>query len=623
MSFPSSASPSAAVGTPRGAARSTAAAAASVPDVSSAPAAASVPVAASPVVSSSVADASLHLRADGISLSFGAQRVLTDVSFVLPAGTPTGLLGENGSGKSTLLRVLAGDLTPDAGTFTVPEPVGLLHQDLPFASSATVGDVVDDALERSRALERELERAGEALAADDAGTSGSGADNTRASGTDASDTGTSGTGISPAARYDELLTWATIADVWDAPRRAERVLDGLHLSTLPRARRLDEISGGQRERLALARLLIARPTTLLLDEPTNHLDDAGADFLAAMLASHPGPVLVASHDRAFLDAATVAQLDLDPAPTALEQEYGGVSAYTGTFTDYLMARMDARERWEKQFATEQAELRELETTVQDAHTVGHPGRGPRTEAKMAKKFYSDKNATVVSRRVRDAERRLEDLRAAQIRKPPAELAFTGIPMGRDGVAEVMASASRVRVDGRLAPTSFALSRGEKLLVTGPNGSGKSTLMAVLAGLLTPDAGTVSTVGPRRIGYLRQDEDLDPDQYVRAYLNGQGSADAPHADPHRTPALFGLVHPRDLDRPIGELSRGQQRRVALAGILADPPELLLLDEPTNHLALDVATRLEVAVQDWGGTVVLASHDRWLRRRWRGRTLEVGE
>ncbi|PWH06563.1 ABC transporter ATP-binding protein [Brachybacterium endophyticum] len=553
---------------------------------------AQVPAASDPGIASAPAasPSALHLRADGISHGFGARRVLTDISLTVPAGTPTGLLGENGSGKSTLLRILAGDLEADTGEIAVPGPVGLLRQELPHdPATTTIADVLEEALAHSRRLEEALTEAGAELAVDDSQRA--------------------------AARYDALLSRATLADVWNAETRAAEILAGLGLTGVPHERLLAQISGGQRGRLALAHLLITRPTTLLLDEPTNHLDDAGAEFLARLLSEHPGPVLVASHDRAFLDEATRAQLDLDPAPTPLGEEQGGLTAYTGTFTDYLLARLDARERWERRFRDEQEELDRLRAKVRDEHSVGHEGRGPRTEARASKKFYADRNAAVVSRRVRDAERRLEELESSQIRRPPAELHFTGVPTStrRRTQGEVLLSAAGAAVAGRLTATSLSVSAGEKLLITGPNGSGKSTLLAVLAGLLEPDAGSISVVRDR--GLLAQDEEIDEDTTVRRLLGGTPE------DEH-VPDLMGLVHPRDLDRPLGELSRGQQRRAALAGLLAAPPSLLLLDEPTNHLSLDLATRLERAVQDWEGTVVIASHDRWLRRRWTGRTLELG-
>ncbi|UQN31559.1 ABC-F family ATP-binding cassette domain-containing protein [Brachybacterium kimchii] len=540
-------------------------------------------------LSASRADSALHLRADGISHRYGARRVLTDVSLTVPAGTPTGLLGENGSGKSTLLRILAGAEEPESGEVQAPGPVGLLHQELPHdPSTTTLAQVVEEALTHARRLEESLTEAGAELAVDDSPRA--------------------------AARYDALLARATLADVWNAETRAAEVLAGLGLADVPSGRLLAEISGGQRGRLALAHLLITRPTTLLLDEPTNHLDDAGARFLAGLLADHPGPVLVASHDRAFLDEATHAQLDLDPSPTPLGEEVGGLTAYTGTFTDYLHARLDARERWERRFRDEQEELDRLRESVKAGHSVGHEGRAPRTEAKAAKKFYADRHASVVSRRVRDAERRLAELEESQIRKPPAELHFTGMPRGdrRRTAGEVLVSVADAGLARRLAPTSLSVSAGEKLLITGPNGSGKSTLLSLLAGLLDPDRGTVSVTRDRAL--LAQDEEIDERSSVRRMLGGSPEDES-------VPDLMGLVHPRDLDRPLGELSRGQQRRAALAALLTSPPSLLLLDEPTNHLSLDLATRLERAIGQWEGTVVIASHDRWLRRRWTGRVLEL--
>jgi macrolide transport system ATP-binding/permease protein len=563
------------------------------------------PFAPTPTAPAGSGDPSLHLRADGISFSFPDRRVLTDVSLVVPAGRPTGLLGENGSGKSTLLRILAGDLAPDGGTVAAPGPVGILHQELPFAATTTLAEVVADALARSRRLERELMEAGEALAAGDGDPA-----------------------PHASRRYDEVLAEATLADVWNADQRAGTVLAGLSLAGVDRGTPLGEISGGQRERLALAHLLIARPTTWLLDEPTNHLDDAGAAFLATAIAAHPGPVLIASHDRAFLDDATTGQLDMDPAETPVSAEPGGLSVYTGGFSDYLLARMEARDRWEHRFRTEQDELTVLRRAVKDSESVGHAGAAPRTEARASKKFYADRNAAVVSRRLRESRARLAQLEQDQVRKPPAELHLTHLPpsSGRSGggaVGAVLLTASRVAVAGRLAPTSFSLSAGQRLLVTGANGSGKSTLLDTVTGELAPTGGGVDRPRGLRIGHLGQDDQAVPGRTVGEHLRAAAAGTAePPPDEGTVPELFGLVHPRDLSRPLELLSRGQLRRVMLAALLLDPPELLVLDEPTNHLALVTATRFERALEGWDGTVLIASHDRWLRDRWQGEVLDLG-
>lgn len=540
----------------------------------------------------------LHLRADGLSFAYPDRRVLTDVSLVVPAGRPTGLLGENGSGKSTLLRILAGQLRPEAGTSAVPGPVGVLHQELPFASSVALAEVLAHALDRSRRLERELIAAGEALGAE-------------------------GDEPPPHAvqRYDQLLAEATLADVWNAERRAAEVVEGLGLDGIDQGTEIGRISGGQRERLALAHLLISRPTSWLLDEPTNHLDDAGAAFLAAAVSAHPGPVLIASHDRAFLDDATRAQLDLDPAESPAAAEPGGLTAYTGGFSEYLLARFEARDRWEHRYRTEQEELAVLRQAVKDSASVGHADAAPRSEARISKKFYADRNAAVVSRRLRESRARLAQLEENQVRRPPAELHLTHLPPAstRGGAGAVQLAVSGAALAERLAPTSFSLSAGQHLLVTGPNGSGKSTLLDLVTGALEPTAGSVDRPRGLRIGHLGQDDAPLPGRTVGRHLREAAGWDG--ADEQAVPELFGLVHPRDLSRPLELLSRGQLRRVMLAAVLLDVPELLVLDEPTNHLALVTATRLEAALATWHGTVLIASHDRWLRSRWQGELLEL--
>uniref|UniRef100_UPI0028AD6021 ATP-binding cassette domain-containing protein n=1 Tax=Miniimonas arenae TaxID=676201 RepID=UPI0028AD6021 len=187
------------------------------------------------------------------------------------------------------------------------------------------------------------------------------------------------------------------------------------------------------------------------------------------------------------------------------------------------------------------------------------------------------------------------------------------------------SATGVGVDGRLPPVSLTVSAGERWLITGPSGSGKSTLLAVLAGDHTPSSGSVQVPGALRVGLLAQETVL-PDPRGRgsgrtareAYVDLVGEARA-----EQVPlATFGLVAGRDENRPVTTMSVGQQRRLALAVVLADPPDVLLLDEPTNHLSLVLVTQLEDALGRYPGAVVVASHDRWLRRAWTGLTLDLG-
>ncbi|WP_120004112.1 ABC-F family ATP-binding cassette domain-containing protein [Nesterenkonia muleiensis] len=561
--------------------------------------------------------ASAHLRADGISVAFAGRRVLTDISFTVSSRERAALIGENGSGKSTLLRVLAGLLEPDAGTVqatalgTMTPRIGLLHQVPPFASGHTVAQALEAAVAPVRAAERALAQAADEVAEQP--------ESARSS-----------------SNYSRALETAERLGIWEIDARIDAAVDGLGLGRIPRSRETGSLSGGQQARLSLAWLLLNNPEFLLLDEPTNHLDDDAVAYLRATLRDWRGPVLFASHDRAFLDESATTLIDLDPSP--LPQAVAGplvadgigsgigVTRFTGSYTEYLQARFDARDRWWQQHRDEQAELKRLRAAVRDSHTVGHHDWTPRSEGRAAQKFYADRNAKVVSRRVNDAQRRLEELEQQQIRKPPRELSFGGLTAGGNGAGRARSgpilSTSAVTVEGRLQETSLSIAAGEKWLVTGPNGSGKSTLLELLAGALAPSSGAVHRPRSLRIGVLTQDHEL-PDPQRR----GPGrTAKQTYEDlvgitaAQRVPlGTFGLIAGRDENRPVAELSVGQQRRLALAAVLAEPPDLLLLDEPTNHFSLLLATQLEAAIPDYPGTVVVASHDRWLRRTWQSRRL----
>ncbi|WP_084124394.1 ABC-F family ATP-binding cassette domain-containing protein [Demequina sp. NBRC 110054] len=578
----------------------------------------------------SLSDYAAQLRLDGVSFAYPDRRVLTDVSLTVSGGERVGLIGENGSGKSTLLRLAAGALIPDAGEIRATAPggrapsIGLLHQEPTFVDDATVAEALELAVARAREAASAVDALGAEMAArpDDAGV---------------------------ATDFADALDAAERLEAWTIDARIGTMLSGLGLAGLDRERPTGQLSGGQRSRLSLAWLLLSAPDVLLLDEPTNHLDDAAAAHLASVLSAWRGPVVLASHDRAFLDEVATVLVDLDPSPVphavASAVDDGGpgsgvgVTRFGGSFTEYLAERASARERWERRYRDEQAELGRLRAGVRDSHQVGHTDWKPRTEGRAAQKFYADRNATVVARRVNDARSRLEDLEERQTVKPPAPLAFGGLAAGTmrrratstTGPAVI---ASGLAVDGRLVPVSLAVAPGEHLLITGANGSGKSTLLAVLAGLLSPTHGGFG-IGPGlSVGLLSQDPRIgDPRDRGPGLTARQAYADATERGvaagrrivPHRSivpMSTFGLIHGRDENRPVSSLSVGQQRRLALAILLADPPDVLLLDEPTNHLSLALVTALEEAIPTYPGTVVVASHDRWLRRRWNGRALRLG-
>ncbi|WP_345763714.1 ABC-F family ATP-binding cassette domain-containing protein [Diaminobutyricibacter sp. McL0608] len=521
-----------------------------------------------------------YLKADGLSRSYGDRRVLTDVSLTVSTGHRLGLIGENGVGKSTLLRLLAGVEGADAGAITRPLRTGVLWQEVRFDPSQTLDDLIEAALGEVRAIERELQASAAALADGDS------------------------------ARYERALDAAEQAGIWTVEARRDELLDGLGVGGIPLTRRLSEVSGGQRSRFALAALLLERPDALLLDEPTNHLDDDACAFLERQLVAWRGPIVFASHDRAFLDSVATELLDLDPSSRER-------TTFGGNYSDYLVAKADERARWERRFADEQDELKALKFAVDvTARNIAFSGR-PRDNDKFAKSFKGGALDKQISRRVRNASGRLDELTRSQVRKPPSLLSFAGIPSGSHALGEadgLLLQLTDARIGDRLDVASFRVEPQSRILITGSNGAGKSTLLAALAGAVALEAGSVSRRKGLRVGMLDQDVRFaDPAASSRRlFREGVGEKRA-----ETTPLVsLGLIAPRDLDRPVGALSVGQQRRLALALILAKPPHVFLLDEPTNHLSLSLATELEEALGAYPGAVVVASHDRWLRANWEG-------
>ncbi|MEV6057293.1 ATP-binding cassette domain-containing protein [Streptomyces sp. NPDC052107] len=520
------------------------------------------------------------------------RRVLDGISLTASPGHRIGLIGENGVGKSTLLRVLAGVDQPDAGSVTRPGGLGFLHQEMPFDAATTIAAVLDEALCEARQDLAELERLGEELARVPEGDPGH-----------AELLGT----------YGRRLEQAQDRQSWDADRRAALVLDGLGLGPLGHDRTLGSLSGGQRGRLAVAALLVRRPSALLLDEPTNHLDDGAAAFLEEQVRSLPGTVVVASHDRAFLDAVCTDLIDLDPA-------VDGPVRYGGTYSAYLGDKRAERERWERRYAEEQQELEELRPS---AGVTGHrlaPGRERPDNEKMGYGHRAGRVQNQISRRVRNATRRLDELERTQVAAPPRPLTFAAGDLAaraQEG-PQPLVSLRDVRVPGRLELGGLEVTAIDRLLVTGGNGAGKSTLLAVLAGR-GPAEGEVRRRRRLTVGLLTQDTAFDrPDRTVRdTYELALGAERA-----EKVPLIsLGLLHEADLGKPVGQLSVGQRRRLALALLVARPPQLLLLDESTNHLSPALCDELEAALGPGPGAIVVAGHDRWLRRRWQGRELRL--
>ncbi|MEH0147596.1 ABC-F family ATP-binding cassette domain-containing protein [Corynebacterium sp. Q4381] len=536
--------------------------------------------------------APLHIGLDGISFSYpGGNRVLTDISFAVPSGSVTGLIGENGAGKSTLLGVISGELTPDAGRLITPEVTGFIAQEtsLPFSEPAQV--LVDAAVSELRAIEETIATVSERMAEEP--------DN-----------------VALANTFDRALARAENSGVWELDARISTVLAGLGLANVPLTTRLGDMSGGQRRRFALATLFLRPVDAMVLDEPTNHLDDEAVDFLISEVESFKGPVLAASHDRYFLDTACDSIVDLDPG-LGPEGGYGEEtrqgSRFSGAFSDYLAAREARRRRWETDFAAQEHERARLEKAAAVGEADVFHSHENKTETRAAAKFYADRAAKTVGARRRGAEQRLDALERAAIPAPPERLRFSGLPPHvTTSIGVPAVTARNLRVTDRLQPLSIKVQPGQQLLVEGPNGSGKSTLLKIIDGELTGYEGELIIPEELSVARLAQDDDWrDLARTAEEVFAERTPAGAP------TLSEMGLLSKEQVAKPLSDLSLGQRRRVSLGIILAAPPDLLLLDEPTNHLSLALAEELEQALTDFAGTVIITSHDRWIRRQWRRR------
>ncbi len=389
-----------------------------------------------------------------------------------------------------------------------------------------------------------------------------------------------------AAEYDRVLAEMTARDVWSLAARVETLLAGLGLAGLDHDRAMAALSPGQQGRLTLVALLLTNPEQLVLDEPTNHLDDAARDFLIGFLRDFSGPVLFASHDRDFIERTATSMADLDTAPweaVALADDARpptGVHKQAGTYSDFLVTKAIARQRHLDLHAAQQAEKRSLNRHRREADSAFRKFDPAKVENKITKKFYGDRIAKVTSQRKTADERKLAALEAREIRKPRETLYDFAFPPATH-VAPIA-----VRIRGRV---ELDLAGGEKLLVNGPNGAGKSTLLRQIA---------ASTSA----GFLPQELPADGE---------------PIGEPGK-----GFLHPKFFDVPVRLLSDGNRRRTQLARLAAQAPDVLIVDEPTNYLDLEAIEGVEKALREWNGTVILATHDRWLIEHFEGRRVELG-
>ena len=487
--------------------------------------------------------------------------VLKDIWLSFLPGAKIGILGLNGSGKSTLLRIMAGEITEFEGEAFPADglSVGYLAQEPVLDPEKDVAGNVNEGVTSARSL---LKRYDEVVVSLSSGL------------------------VSPEMdealeEQGELQNKIEAAGAWDLDSRIEMAMDALRLP--PGSADVATLSGGERRRVALCRLLLQSPDLLLLDEPTNHLDAETVAWLEQFLANYKGTVVAVTHDRYFLD---------NVAGWILELDRGAGIPWEGNYSSWLDQKQKRLDVEEKHAAKRQRTLqRELEW-------IGMSPRARQAKGKARLNAYEQLLAEDVT----------EKMDSVEIYVPPG-------PRLGDVVVEATDLVKGYGDRALIGGLTFTLPPAGIVGVVGPNGSGKTTLLKLMTGSEDPDAGTIKLGETVKLGYVDQNRELDPDKSVWEVIS-EGHDDVTLAQ--RTVASRAYVSwfnfkGRDQQRKVGELSGGERNRVHLASLLKDGANLLLLDEPTNDLDVDTLRALEEALVDFAGCAVIVSHDRWFLDR----------
>ena len=493
-------------------------------------------------------------------------KILDGLTFQVDTGERVGLLGPNGCGKTTLLRILTGVMDYDEGDVVIApgKRMGLISQIPVYPAGYTVEDVLATAFEPLREMEREMAALAEQM----------------------------GEGTDPAllARYDKLTAAFEAAGGYETDTKTNKVCNGLTIPQSMREQLFEKLSGGEKTRVNLARLILEDTDILLLDEPTNHLDLRATEWLEEYLDKFKGTVLTVSHDRYFLDKVV---------NRIVEIQAGKAEFYSGNYSFYVVEKERRYEEKLRQYEKEQAKIEQLEKAAEQMRVWAYSG--------MDKTF----------KRVKSMEKRIERMRTTDrpTRERKMEVRFGEREFRGDEVLTIKGLTKSFGERTLFSNLSLEVAGGERIALLGDNGSGKTTLLKILLGEEQPDAGKVRMGPTVKVGYLPQHVHFDhPERNLVDTLIYEQDCTAQTA---RNRLAAFKFRGEDVFKPVSALSGGEQSRLRLCMLMDEKINLLILDEPTNHLDIQSREWIEEAVEEYEGNLLFVSHDRYFIDRFASR------
>ena len=512
------------------------------------------------------------LSVSNITKSFGTDVILSEVSFHIEAGQKAAIVGINGAGKSTLLKIITGELAPDFGTVSIQKDatIGILTQTQNLTDANNIYDEVLSVKADILALEENIRRLEHTLK------------------------NLEGEELEQALnRYSRMNAEFENANGYAIKSEVTGVLKGLGFTEDEFSKTVDTLSGGQKTRVALAKLLLSKPDIIMLDEPTNHLDMDAIRWLEGFLGAYKGAVILVAHDRYFLDKIV---------SKVIEIENTKATSYDGNYTEFSKKKKALRDALIKQYLNQQHDIKHQEAVIEKLKSFNREKSIKRAESR-------EKQLAKVERIELPKELNAEmDIRLEpNIESGNDVLTVRGLSKGFDGIT-------------LFRDVDFEVKKGDKVAIIGANGTGKTTLMKILNGLLEPDTGSFKLGAKVYTGYYDQEHHvLNPENTVFEEIQ-ETYPDMDNTRVRNVLAAF-LFTGDDVFKLIRDLSGGEKGRVSLAKLMLSDANLLFLDEPTNHLDIISKEILEQAVSSYKGTVVYVSHDRYFINKTATKIMEL--